>query len=841
MHYFDAIKTFCYVVLLISSSSFAFAADESSLGPKNTKISVNELTLSFDLSDQLLDCGIEVDWGDGQTEKVRVGKDVNENDFSLSHTYVNSPIGMTVKVNRKAIFRGLGSVPPCVGRNFTMAITAGISNKQVKVSEHDNKSVQKLNRTPEAGVNRLPIQTSKFDPRSVTSKIKAFQKVNSDWSFRLFCDDQKGNFNLKPHLIGFFYKGDLFHKHEVKGGGFCPRNNSQNAVTRKLNDISLEDRELALKPFKALLSNERLFLSKRLRSIDSSVPIRDYLNALKLFEDEYSEYVALVRATGLNELIDPEIKRSVLNERNRSEELLIETEFTPMLRDGKAISPVQIENLIDQITNGKSRLKEKCLSALDEKNYQYISKTCKPLLSTDHFEVVRSVYMGRANDDLDLYSALGIIDEIAEETFGDQSPAFEKRLGLAKAVLGQVQVADSVHDLKEGLTKAIILRIDPEITFNSEVQTVTSSFKSGTISVPNPKYSAYLSAKSQAEYAYQQCLNRKALEKAAKGRSFMICTMGYVPTKPSPTIVQPQYSSYQYTVETISIHKIDPYKTFAKDGSTYRVADCQSRASKTFTIVDGLHAADVNGHRASDSRLAVSNFQARPLEPRFNECLLKVARSDEKFDGFSTASIDSVSDNSVSQAEIPTTKNALKKVTELLTNSVVVVTTGDGMGTGFYIGEKYLVSNAHVVGDNPVITMRNRKGKEFTGVVMAKDEQTDLALIATGEIGEPVVLASSVVEQGMNVYALGHPVGLEFSISRGIVSAHRTNKHKLGSYKVIQTDAAISPGNSGGPLVQENGVVVGVNVYKRIDKNAEGLGFAVNSSDIKKFLTSNGL
>ena len=90
-----------------------------------------------------------------------------------------------------------------------------------------------------------------------------------------------------------------------------------------------------------------------------------------------------------------------------------------------------------------------------------------------------------------------------------------------------------------------------------------------------------------------------------------------------------------------------------------------------------------------------------------------------------------------------------------------------------------------------------------------------------------------------SVEALGHPSGLEFSITRGIISAIRKIRTSSILYEkevlFIQTDAAINPGNSGGPLYYGN-KVIGVNTQKVAGKNIEGLGFAVHYSEIISFL-----
>ena len=95
---------------------------------------------------------------------------------------------------------------------------------------------------------------------------------------------------------------------------------------------------------------------------------------------------------------------------------------------------------------------------------------------------------------------------------------------------------------------------------------------------------------------------------------------------------------------------------------------------------------------------------------------------------------------------------------------------------------------------------------------------------------------------GTDVVAIGTPLGLEWSLSKGVVSAIRKDKKRkdpksMNGIKFIQTDAAINPGNSGGPLIAtETGTVIGVNTFKQVrsDTEIEGLNFAVSAEELKK-------
>ena len=137
-------------------------------------------------------------------------------------------------------------------------------------------------------------------------------------------------------------------------------------------------------------------------------------------------------------------------------------------------------------------------------------------------------------------------------------------------------------------------------------------------------------------------------------------------------------------------------------------------------------------------------------------------------------------------------------------------------GSGFLIDQSgTIVTNAHVIEGADSIQVRLFDGRRFTGKMLGKDTLTDLALIKiepTGSLPALTLANSNRVRVGEFVMALGHPFGLEHSVSFGIVSRKGSPLSVAAAgFDFIQTDAAINPGNSGGPLVNMAGEVVGVN------------------------------
>jgi len=165
--------------------------------------------------------------------------------------------------------------------------------------------------------------------------------------------------------------------------------------------------------------------------------------------------------------------------------------------------------------------------------------------------------------------------------------------------------------------------------------------------------------------------------------------------------------------------------------------------------------------------------------------------------------------------------------------SVVTISTQSSIGSGFIIDSSgYIVTNYHVIAQHEnsvrVITF-NRNS--YDAQLVGKDETRDIALLKIGGDFEYLKLAdSSDLQVGRKVIAIGNPLGLSFTVTEGIVSAlNRIGPSGLAEY--VQTDVSLNPGNSGGPLIDTKGEVIGINNFKV--GGAESLGFALESDAIK--------
>ena len=169
--------------------------------------------------------------------------------------------------------------------------------------------------------------------------------------------------------------------------------------------------------------------------------------------------------------------------------------------------------------------------------------------------------------------------------------------------------------------------------------------------------------------------------------------------------------------------------------------------------------------------------------------------------------------------------------------SVVTVRTDVSQGTGFIISnDGYIVTNAHVLVGGRKISIITYKGKIKNAEFIGYDRNLDIALLkVNGSYSKLELADSNNVQIGEKVIAIGNPLGLQFSVSQGIVSGvHRRGPNGLDAY--IQTDAALNPGNSGGPLINKEGKVIGINNFKI--GGGENLGFALESNYIKEAVNS---
>ncbi len=172
----------------------------------------------------------------------------------------------------------------------------------------------------------------------------------------------------------------------------------------------------------------------------------------------------------------------------------------------------------------------------------------------------------------------------------------------------------------------------------------------------------------------------------------------------------------------------------------------------------------------------------------------------------------------------------------LAENAIVRIITPWGLGTGFQLGDyELIVTNRHVVQGCRQVVLASESFRKRIANVLYVDPLYDLAFIelpyelAIGSL--ELAFDGYEIKDGDPILAVGHPLGLKYTNTKGIVSRAI---RRVNGLDYIQTDAAINPGNSGGPLISSDGFVIGVNTF--ILANGQNLGFALHYQYLRQSL-----
>ena len=440
----------------------------------------------------------------------------------------------------------------------------------------------------------------------------------------------------------------------------------------------------------------------------------------------------------------------------------------------------------------------------------------------------------------------------------------------------KIGIEDALSNPQFGESEVIVI-IETELAQNSrEVlkrNAVQSEFQKGTRREANPDYNMVQVELNDAQQRLMQaqihlnsinnqyCYGYGCIGKVA-AQVIGIATVNNVRAQVNEKIQQlsatpmyldiPVYEPYKFHRVTISASKTMVVNLYVIDrlSNTYYIGTYNAARNKDFIVNYDLHIHDrsqishnVGCHREED----IKYFDELPINVKLSDILeqylsdpskhLKLRNLEElKAEILERRQKKLIAKKKDSQLEIKQNTNDRRF------ESVVVINhSGGRLGTGFFIADDLVLSNYHVIEGKQYVEMRLFNGQDTFGKVVYSDIRLDLAIIKSQARGVPVEFYNGqTLPLGTSVEAIGHPKGLIFSITRGVVSGLRKIKSTFApggkEIRFIQTDAAINPGNSGGPLFLSD-KVIGVNTQKLAAKATEGIGFAIHYSEVAAFIS----
>lgn len=450
-------------------------------------------------------------------------------------------------------------------------------------------------------------------------------------------------------------------------------------------------------------------------------------------------------------------------------------------------------------------------------------------------------------------------------TLNVEGKPFKVNIGLSKDAVDWQQL--TVADLQNGRSNSdFVIAMGPtRVDFNRTVgnyKDLQSRFLSGYREEPNPSYTYAALRLQGAQEALANARTNYAVAPAGFGQlgaaialrramdDFNAAQSDYAGTP--QTTRTAVYEPYTFQTADISISKSVTWSIFVgpKSGPVEKFL-VPLEASHVFTVAYKIDDRDPDSLKLSGKyqrEKEAEDWESQDINGSLGQVLTGKPERLLNQSWSSAASSLVSAQLAILPTKLPQTNTAYSVndsgKSDARSASVVVVRTADRMGAGFFVTNNLIVTNAHVVTGQHYVSIKTFDGQSISGKVENEDRRRDLALIRVSGIGTPVVLSRKDVLVGSSVDVIGHPKGLEYSLTRGIVSQVRelppVSGIGGGLVEYIQLDASISPGNSGGPLFQ-NGEVIGVATWKVSATDAENLNFAIHRDELFGFLRENGI
>lgn len=396
---------------------------------------------------------------------------------------------------------------------------------------------------------------------------------------------------------------------------------------------------------------------------------------------------------------------------------------------------------------------------------------------------------------------------------------------------------------------------------------VTSQFQSGVRYEPNPARTTRQIAVQTAQANMQQveiqastgCIGCGLIPamihagimsgKRQEARQALNAAIASLEAEPI-NLEKPVWTDYAFNRAHIDAKKVMSINYYVMDlrERTYFKSFVTVNEAQSFVVPYKIHDKDRNrsSHLAGAQREKdVETFETSAVSIKLTEILNHYQSNRGKSKKLPKASVlraEMLKDKNTQLAKYRKNTFDSRPLNDPRFDSVVVVYNPQGsVGSGFFIRPDLVLTNYHVIENSKFVEMKLYDGQETFGKVVKTDVRLDLALVRVQQRGKPVRLYQRrTVDLGVASEAIGHPNGLNFSITRGIVSALRKlpSTYAPGGKEIlfVQTDTAINPGNSGGPLFIED-EVVGMNTQKLAKVDVEGLGFAIHFSEINAFMS----